>query len=401
MKQHVLTEYTPLEIELDDATVEVLIARHRRHLGLTPLGRGRWLVTPNSYVGTLTAGGHTFLIKPKVHLQNLLAMMDIAIPSETWRREVAYLDSDPDILAVIARLFCVACEDTTRRGIRRSYVSRAERLVSPRGRIDVSSMIRRPGLPIPVPCRFDDHTPDIPINQILRAASECARRTPSLAPAWRARLGSQLAAFDDVVTPVGSIDWVQRWDPAPMERHYSTAVRLSHLLLSRLSLRNDVGNVASNTFLLNMNDLFEKWVTAQLAKAVGSHRVKEQDRSHLGGDGSILIKPDITIWAGDVCKVVADTKYKLLNDDGTGRTSDYYQALAYATAYGLGDAWLIYARFPGDPEGVDVAIRNTRKRVHTVGLDLTGDIESVVTQIRDLADRMMANTISTVPALHG
>lgn len=396
MTVHVLTEYESQELHLEPDVVSILAERHSRHLNLAPIsGSQHWRVTAGSYVGSIGAGPDSFLIKPKAQLANLLAMMDVEVPSETWRREVISLQADPDILTTMARLFCVACEHATARGLRRSYVSHEELLVSPRGRIHVAQIARRPGLPIPVPCRFDEHTADIPINRLLRAAAEQARRVPALGPRWKHRLRAQLVELTDVVTPIHDISWVPNWKPAPMERHYETAVRLAHLLLSQLSLRNDVGQAASNTFLLNMNDLFEKWVTRRLAEHVSNVRVVAQHGVSLGTGREIPMNPDITFWRDRKVVAVADCKYKMMHD-GDGRSSDYYQALAYATAYNLPDAWLVYARFPGDPAGSSVRVRNTNRNLHTVGIDLTGPMHLSIEQLRRLAETVLSNGSSPV-----
>ena len=134
MNVHTLQEYESRELRLEPATIALLLQRHRRHLELRPLDRrDMWQVTSTSMVGTVNAGTDVFHIRPKARLTNLLAMMDVEISSETWHREVAMLDDDPDLFSVMARLFCVACEHATARGIRRAYQARSERLVSPAG----------------------------------------------------------------------------------------------------------------------------------------------------------------------------------------------------------------------------------------------------------------------------
>ena len=89
---------------------------------------------------------------------------------------------------------------------------------------------------------------------------------------------------------------------------------------------------------------------------------------------------------------VADCKYKLL-DDGIGRAPDYYQALAYATAYDVPEAWLIYARFRGDVSAADVPIRHVDKTVRTFGIDLTGPIEFAIEQVRALGELIVGTTV--------
>ena len=184
---------------------------------------------------------------------------------------------------------------------------------------------------------------------------------------------AQLAEFAEVTTPLWDIGWVPGWQPNTMERHYATAPRLAYLLLTSTSLRDQAGSHASNTFLLNMNDLFEKWVTSRLKAHCRTTQVVAQRNVSLGAAGEIPMNPDVTFWDGRQPVGVADCKYKLMHD-GDGRSSDYYQALAYATSLGLDEATLIYARFPGDPEGSSVQVRGGRCVLHTVGLDLTGPL---------------------------
>lgn len=399
MTVHVLSEYESRELDLAPAAVEAVIARHLQHLDLSPTRiPGRFMVGANSYVGSIAAGDDAFLIRPKARLENLLSMMDVEIPSETWRREVISLRTDPDLLAVMARLFCVACEYVTARGLRRDYVVREEAVLQPRGRIDVARIASQPGLPSPVPCRFDDHTADIPINRVLRAAVERARRVPSLAPVWKHRLRAQLIELADAPTPIRDVTWAPTWDPGPMECHYRSAVRLAHLLLTQSSIRDAVGDVPTNTFMLNMNDLFERWVTQRLTDRSGELEVEAQLRVPLGTRDEIPMKPDITWRQRERVLAVADCKYKI-SHDGHGNNADYYQALAYATAHDLADAWLIYARFPGEPEGSTVCIRNTRRRVHTVTLDLTRPMSDVIEELDSISDAVRTAGLSASTSL--
>lgn len=85
-------------------------------------------------------------------------------------------------------------------------------------------------------------------------------------------------------------------------------------------------------------------------------------------------------------------KYKLL-DDGLGRAPDYYQALAYAIAYDVPEAWLIYARFPGDVPAADVPIRHVDKTIRTFRIDLTGPIELAIEQLRVLGQLIVGTDL--------
>lgn len=392
MTRHLLTEHRPYEAELPQEVVDVLSRQYAKQIEVRYGGAaGRWTLSPGSFVGTIRVGDHEFLIRPKVPLENLLALMDVEVASETWHREVVALSGDADLLAVMSRLFCLACEGATRRGIRRSYVLQREMLVSPRGRIDIAQIVRSPGTRSPVPCVFDEHTANNPLNQLLRAALQRARRVPSLGASWQRRLLVQLAELEGVEdTKAADWEWVERWEPSSMEQHYSTAVRLAHMLLKGSSLKSRFGDSEANTFLLNMNALFESWVGRRLTEYCRNYEITEQDRLDLDRDGQVKMKPDIVARSrvGEVV-AVADCKYKKLAPDGDGRNPDYYQALAYATAFGLDEAWLVYARLPGDTESKDVVVRNVGVALRTYGIDLSGPIEDAIAHVHQFVDQML------------
>jgi len=391
--EHLLVEHTPSFLDLPVAVVDELHRSHARHISASYGGaQDRWEIRPSSFVGSLTVGEHRFRIQPKAGIRNVLAMMDVQVSSEQWSNDVTPQGSDPDFLAVMARVMCLASEETTRRGVRRDYVSRQERLVSPRGRIDIAEIVRRPGLETPVPCRFDEHTVDVPLNRLIRAALERARRVPAIGPGWQRRLMVQLGELEDASGPLGDIDWVLRWDPGPMERHYESAVRLAHLILLAVSLNSKVGETTASSFLVDMNALFEAWVGRRLRDALPDLEVIEQHSTHLDTSSQIALRPDLVIRSAGREIAVADCKYKLL-EGGEARSADYYQALAYATALGLPEAWLIYARLPGQPEMNSVTVRHSGVQLRTFALDLSQGIDDAVNQLNSFGTLAVAEKL--------
>lgn len=379
-----LREWRRRDVRLPRVIVDRLVGSHAEHIGVSPTADpDTWTLRPTSFVGTIRCDDHVFLIQPKASLPNLLAMMGVPISSEVILPDLVELKQQDDLLVVMARLLCVAVESTTRQGIRRDYVVREDRLLSPRGRIDVPALARMPGTVMPVPCRFDDHTADIPINRLLKAAMSRVVRLPDLPPSWRRRLLLQLHEFEDVGPP-GPLEWARSWTPSRMERHYRTAVHLSRVILEGGAIADQFGPTQSTSFLLNMNQLFEHYVTRQIQLALPDHTVTAQDHVTLGRDGSVTMRPDIVISRGGRTVGVADCKYKLLDDD-FGRSHDYYQALAYAMAYGLDEAWLIYARDDGQTSLSDVPVRHSPVWLRTVGIDLSDHVGLVNRRVYNAA----------------
>jgi 5-methylcytosine-specific restriction enzyme subunit McrC len=222
---------------------------------------------------------------------------------------------------------------------------------------------------------YDDHTADTPLNRLVRAALVRCSRMIGIDPAWRRRLAMQLHEFDDVADGA-DLEWARRWTPAPMERHYATAASLARWILQGGGAADRHGADPVSSFLLDMNQLFEDFVTRAVAAALPHMDVTAQARQPLGRDGAVMMKPDIEIARDGRTIAVADCKYKIL-DDELARSPDYYQMLAYATSYGLDEARLLYARGPSDLVLRDVAVRNSPIRLRTLSFDLTAPVADV------------------------
>lgn len=395
-----LREWGVDEVFLPQPVVADLVANHRDHLEVTPTeSPDRWRIRAQQFVGTVTVRDTTILVRPKVHLPNLLALMGVELPASVWHAEQASLAAEPNLLVAMAKLFCISCEETTRRGIRRDYVTTHERLIAPRGRIDLRALIRRPGVEIPAPCVYDDHTANIPLNRVVKDGLSTCLRLAGLPPVWRRRVLAQMTELEEVESGMVDTRWVADWTPSPMERHYESTVRLAALLLAGSSVSDRFGNSLVSSFLLDMNDLFERFVTAELRKVDGVE-LEDQADITLGSDGSVQMRPDLAFHRGGRVVAVADCKYKVLDSSG-GRTSDYYQALAYATAYQLSDAWLLYAIQPGASAVPTVPVRGADITLHAIGLDLNQPIDELRAEIADVGELIVNNRPAAATALAG
>ena len=126
-------------------------------------------------------------------------------------------------------------------------------------------------------------------------------------------------------------------------------------MLANLTLQDDIGDTKASSFMLDMNKLFERFVTERLRRALrGRLDLKDQHADRLDQHGIVAIKPDLLFQADDSPRFVADIKYKLTDETAGGRNADYYQLLAYATALDLPEGVLIYcldANHPDDADG--------------------------------------------------
>ena len=152
-----------------------------------------------------------------------------------------------------------------------------------------------------------------------------------------------------------------------LNEHYRHVVGLARLILLHSEFESFRGDVRASGFLIDMNVLFQEFVTRALRETLGvSERTLRADKGvrdvSLDETGDVTLLPDLTWWEDGKCKFVGDAKYKNI----TGKSvpnADLYQMLAYATALIYPGGMLIYAR--GEARIASYKVRHTDKRLET------------------------------------
>lgn len=384
-------ETRELELSADGARLLAEVGGSRLAVGVGP-SNGRWLVTATSHVGVFVTPEVELLVRPKVPMHNLFQMLDVGLP--VLGRETFSFGSDRSLLAAIAQLFARSIERTVGNGLVRSYRHESDRLYTLRGRINIGEVVRHPGLPAPIPCDFDEYTADILENRALRAALQRLLRVPGVRPMTRRSLSHALARFEEVAdVPIdpGAIDRIVY---TRLNRHYRQPLGLASLVLRNLSLIDRVGSTDASAFTVDMNVLFQDWVTDRLSRHLrGRLRVVAEHSEHLGVAKKVPMYPDLELWSGDELVYVGDVKYKLTGS-GLGRNADYYQLLAYATALGMPEGLLIYCQADGTVPDREITVRNAGTSLRTHALDLSGTPAEAEAAVEGLAELLWERTMA-------
>ncbi len=325
-----------------------------RYLSVEPAGpAGMWRVSAHNYVGSISVAGVQVLVQPKIPLRNLFLLLEVGLRPQDWHDEAVSYETSRDLLPALISFFARTTETTLARGLYHSYREHHDRLIALRGRVDIPRQLTRPGMAIPTACRYTDFTADLIENSYLKAAVWRSLRVPSVRPDDRRRLMQHLVALEDVGdTPHASTDY-DRVAFTRLNDHYKPALRLARLVLANLTLRDDIGDTSASSFMVDMNELFERFVTERLRNALRSRlTLKSQHSDHLDYGDNVAICPDLLFVRDGAPILVADIKYKLTDDTAAGRSADYYQLLAYTTALNLPGGVLIYCLDANRPGGM-------------------------------------------------
>lgn len=357
-------------------------------------------LTAANHVGSIVLDDVRVLISPKIKPENLFLLLEAGIPAHQWRNETFDYQVDRNLLSSVIGFFARTVETTLARGVMRAYRSVDDRLVALRGRIDLRSQIREPAIASPIACTFDEYTADNTENRYLRAALRRARRVGAVPIDARRLLDRSLARLEEVADEAVHPDDFDRIVFTRLNQHYEPALRLARLVLRNLTLLDHHGGTGASSFLVDMNLLFQRFVTQRLRRSLqGRLLVVDEPTRYLGRRRQVAMQPDLEFHEPRLDRIayVGDVKYKLTSD-GKARAGDYYQMLAYCTALDLREGVLIYCLADGAPPEHAVEVVHTNTTLYTVPIDLSGNSAAVDQAITDLANWIAERALGELAA---
>ncbi|WP_018184293.1 McrC family protein [Kaistia granuli] len=331
------------------------------------LDHGRQYLRARGVVGVLAAPGCQLEILPKIEgldetgvtdaptlRHRLIHMLAVAQDIRVDVSELAHLGWQRDtVLEVLIRLFCRKLTDAIRQGMPRRYVADEEDRPSLRGRLNLTRQFSvLAAAPQKLACRFDTLSPDIALNQVMKAA--VARLSRLAQAADNQRTLRELAfAYTDIteVTPAAL-----PWDTIVLDRtneRWRELLALARLLLASRHQQTSGGAIDGHALLFEMNVLFEAYIARLLRRTLagtdlsvttqGGHR----DCLYEGETGRFRTQPDIIVRSGNEMVLIIDTKWKRMTsriDDPKQGVSqaDVYQLMAYGQLYDCSRTMLLY-----------------------------------------------------------
>ena len=389
-----LTEYK--KSEAVTLSISDRDALHQRVPSLSiepvPGTKDQYHLTPGSTIGALEVGDLSVSIRPKLPISRVLYLASCAMGEIDFRKERFDFEDAATLVEALVPVLATAAHRAFARGLLHGYRTEEESLHTVRGRIRINEQIRRRfGISVPVEVRYDDFTDDVLANRLVKAA---AARLGQLRvrPESRRDLSGITARLDNVSLIEFPPSAVPELKFDRLNAHYREVVTLARFILRHAAIENERGTVRATGFLMNMNVVFQEFVTRALREALRvSERTLWSDkglpRIALDQDGKVRLEPDLSWWNGRTCTFVGDAKYKRVEDRRVPN-ADLYQLLAYTIALDLPGGLLIYAH--GEAEEVVHRVNYAGKRLEVAALDLSGTIDDLLTRIHELANRVRA-----------
>jgi 5-methylcytosine-specific restriction enzyme subunit McrC len=348
-RTHSLVERTPEVCRLHRDDVEFLLTRHTAHIELSPTSeRHLYRLTPAGSVGTIVCPRSRLVIQPKIPIRNLFHLLDPTGPIAVTDDHTKALPGAEGLDFLVGRLVQLLTERATA-GLHRGYAERAEPTAFLVGALDVPTQLRTAtAQKNQLHCRFEDFTVDVPCNQLPRATAERLLGSPLLGSSLRAALQRALQGWTGVRATDVTLKSFAALPADRLTESYRPLLDVCRLLIDGLTPGQAAGLTPCPAFLLDMDRVFEQYVTRALQESFevgGRTQVQVQplfavDSIH-DDQPDIQMRPDVVASRDGRALFVADAKWKDVARDRL-LPADIYQVLAYCTALRARHGILVY-----------------------------------------------------------
>jgi len=380
-----------------DQLVDLELAKVLQNFGVCQVqltSEGQLRASNFSKVGFIRSGDSLIRIEPKISIRKVLQLISPNLEDVQILSEPVEISESDDWTNALTEFFLSASTAALALGPLHGYreVSEAANLV--KGRIDFSRQLKRnPGRPIPIEIDFDEFSPDIPENRIILTALQVLLTRFPLETTQRNRL-FKLQYVLAAVTPIEHHKTIPTVTLTSLNNHYGPALRISELILRFQGLDADFGETSANSFLLDMEKIFEKYLENRFSSLTeaGSQIFRAQGSGEsLDRGGLVGIRPDYLWFEGGNVTGVADAKYKVFSTKASVPNDDVYQMVTYCTRYGLDQGYLIYASSPS----FSIDVEGSAITIEVRGVDLSLELPEIEEQIAALLDEILYKKVAS------
>jgi 5-methylcytosine-specific restriction enzyme subunit McrC len=340
-------------------------------------GKRSFIVNPLQYVGHFRLpSDRVVTIRPKIPTASVLRMH--AYVYLRWKRPLFRADqvnysAESFLFELLVQLFNKVVATRAERGLLQEYVRHEENRPVLRGRLLFREHIQQnSGNPNRAFCRSFENTVDIPDNQIVRQTLHVLISAGGWTPKTSDALRANLHQFEGVSpVPIRPLQFGGHHYHR-LNQDYLPIHELCALFLATTSISEKPGQLPFKGFLLDMNDLFEKFVERAFIEVGRDFSVSIQpQRSERLSEGEYvsLIQPDLVVTVGGIVVAIVDAKYK--RDAFGPANSDLFQVVTYGTALRCKDTYLFYPETELSVER-KIRIRNSPIVVNTRRVGISG-----------------------------
>lgn len=341
--------------------------------------------TTQSHVGVAKFSNFTLAITPKfseigklVELIDYVYDLDLEIFTDS---EIEFKGEQNILSEIIISTFVKKCQNLVRQGLFKSYISQQDNVSFLRGRLLLSQQIlNQAKTKLQFACEFDEFKYDNLENQIILY---CLKQSYNITinQERKSQIRKLVQIFSNIVSLEEiSLDDFKKINYNQMNHHYRKIHELSKLIVNSMQISDFYEQKTRfvNSFFVNMNNIFEKFVF-KLFYEFYEFPAKEQQHypswvtEH--NNRKIDTITDILIYEKDRREVrtIIDTKYKPELSD-----NDRYQLAFYAHDYAKNKAYAILPEIEDSISDTFIATRqNVEIKIRHLNIDRSLELISL------------------------
>lgn len=297
--------------------------RERAVIGISRVHLNTFIVTVRDAVGTVRLTDLQLIVIPKIPLDHFsyIASYSFGHGGRTADLETR-LANGALFQDLVFQWFLSSLQPLIRGGLAKDYVSQSGGLTWVKGRMNpLATTLNLARGRVLAECEFEEHTTNVPANQVLATALRIGPLFSSTRNLGR-EFATTLMHFEDIssLSESGADTKV-----ATLPHRYAKPLELARTILRGSGRALDSGGVVARSFLVRTPELIEAGVRAIL---------KEKMEIYVGKRGRVLIPthlrvtPDLELGPPPF---TADVKYKV--QGSTWNRSDLAQAVFFAEAF--------------------------------------------------------------------
>jgi len=367
--------------------VEEMIIDGKRHL----------IFSAGSKVGLEKTGPFTVFVSPKINDTDFLTMVNYAYDFQiNLDKEAAKVEQKPqNLTAIFIKYFLIQLQKFLNHELKRSFVKNEQYLQSKiKGKVMLSPYLTScvtKTKDTTIPCRFYEIQVDCLENQIIRYTAEIIRIVIPhlvLSTTFRKEL---IYLSNRVLQKMEAISF-KRISPGDFNRirytgrfkNYRHIHELCQLMIQAAKTQMKAGKETFQGFSIDMNALFEKFITGVLKKETGLKVIPQKESKFLIENNIKGIRVDG--WLPQQ-KLVFDTKYKeafepYRENDVTNLgpvkvlNTDIYQIIAYCNNHFFKNSTgvLVYPTSTKSPNGSSYySVKGFNQSIYIISFNINFD----------------------------
>lgn len=325
-----------------------------------------FVLKANQHVGYMVTPNHVVVINPKISRVSFINMIKYALNLSEFQWDFsADLDKEENYYDILVLIFIHELERILQQGLLRGYQMYEDNINYVKGKIlfkqNTAFNYNRPDK---IYCSFDEISEDTIENQIikfvLQSLLQCYFRNESI----NSKLIEMKGYLDNISLIPFTRNAVKLVEYNSLNFRYRPILVLCDLFLQDLSIENKIGNNSTNSFFIDMNLLFERFIVSILKENSWGLDIDEQKKDYADLSRQLEFIYDIVGYYSGKPIFILDTKYK--HFENIPESSDVKQLIAYSTITNVKSCGLIY---PGKNQSITHIIKNNIN-LHIIVIDL-------------------------------